>query len=194
MEEIRSFIAIELSENIATGLTRVQNGLKESDISRAVKWVNPHSIHLTLKFLGNVPAAQIAAIEEALTPAVAPFAPFTLTAEELGCFPNARRPRVVWVGVHGDLDTLKRLQNVIEGAVAPLGYPPEDRPFRAHLTLGRVRRRVDKATVRQLGELIKETMVGKLGEMQVTGVSLMRSDLRPTGAVYTQLAHAALRG
>ena len=193
MKQIRTFIAIELEEPIRAGLTRVQEQLKQEDDTRVVRWVRPGGVHLTLKFLGDVPAQRVDEIGQALERACVGFAPFTLTFGGLGCFPNTRRPRVVWVGVQDESGTLTHLWEAVEEEVAPLGFPTEKRGFSPHLTLGRVKR-ASTGERHRLGELIQGAEIGSLGRMTVRGVSLMRSDLKPSGAVYTQLRSAALEG
>jgi 2'-5' RNA ligase len=194
MDKIRTFIAIELDESIKDGLTRLQEGLKGEVPQGSVRWVRPASIHLTLKFLGDVPADQIGEITRALERSCQGFAPFSLTCGGLGCFPNLKRPRVVWVGVHEETGTLAQLQKAIEANVAPLGYPTEKRKFSPHLTLGRVQRRVSSSDLHRLGEQVGSSEIGTLGQMEVRSVNLMRSDLRPSGAVYTRLAEVKLKG
>ncbi len=106
MEQIRSFIAIELPEEVKTGLKQVQDRLKSADPSCA-KWVDPVGIHLTLKFLGNVDVDKIDAITQAIQDASITVAPFDLKIDRLGCFPNLRRVQIVWVGLNGDVDKLQ---------------------------------------------------------------------------------------
>lgn len=194
MEQIRTFIAIELDESTKAGLAELQEWLQAEVPKDIVRWVRLGGIHLTLKFLGNVPATSISGITEALQRACRGFAPFSLTCGGLGCFPNPQRPRVVWVGVEEETGALARLQQAIEAEVAPLGYPTDKRSFHPHLTLGRAQRRAPSRDVRQLGEVIAKTDVGRISEMEVQAVSLMRSDLKPGGAVYTQLATVRLEG
>ncbi len=192
MEKIRTFIAIELDESIKDGLTRLQERLKGEAPRGSVRWIRSEGIHLTLKFLGDVPADQIGEITRALQNSCQGFAPFSLSCGELGCFPNLKRPRVVWVGIQEETGILARLQKAIEEHVAPLGYPTEKRKFSPHLTLGRVQRRVSSDDLRRLGELVGTSEIGMLGRMEVRSVNLMRSDLRPSGAVYTRLAEVEL--
>jgi 2'-5' RNA ligase len=205
MEKIRTFIAIELDESIKDGLTKLQKRLKGEAPQGSVRWVRPEGIHLTLKFLGDVPADQIGEITRALQKSCQGFAPFSLSCGGLGCFPNLKRPRVVWVGIQEESEsarggfgihrtgTLAQLQKAIEENVAPLGYPTEKRKFSPHLTLGRVQRRVSSGDQRRLGELVGASQIGTLGQMEVRSVNLMRSDLRPSGAVYTWLAEMELK-
>ena len=194
MKQIRTFIAIELDETINAALTDLQEQLKAEVPRGSVRWVRPEGIHLTLKFLGDVPANRIEEVEQALTQACVGFPAFSFSVGGLGCFPNPRRPRVVWVGVQEESGTLNRLQKAIEDKMERLGFPAEGRRFHAHLTLGRTQRRASSDDVRRLGQLVEETNIGELGQMEARVVSLMKSDLKPTGAVYTQLAAAKLEG
>jgi 2'-5' RNA ligase len=187
MEKIRTFIAIELDESIKDSLTELQERLKGEAPRGSVRWVRSGGIHLTLKFLGDVPADQIGEITKALQKSCQGFAPFSLSCGGLGCFPNLRRPRVVWVGVQEETGTLAQLKKSIEENVAPLGYPSP------HLTLGRVQKRVGPGDRGRLGDLVGALEIGVLSQMEVRSVNLMRSDLRPSGAVYTRLAEVELR-
>jgi 2'-5' RNA ligase len=193
-EPVRTFIAIELSEELKTQLAEAQTRLKARSPARAVKWVNPEGVHLTIKFLGNVPAERIPAIASAIERAVAGHAAFDIHLAGLGCFPDLNRPRVIWVGVEGDLEALEALQRAVEKELHALGYPPEGRRFTAHLTLGRVRDDAAPEERRRLGEAVRAVVLESGASLTVHQVSLMKSDLQPTGAVYTQLATAQLSG
>jgi 2'-5' RNA ligase len=188
----RLFIAVELPPAVLSQLREIQDTLKKRTPPGTVRWVNPEGIHLTLKFLGDVPVIKRDSIEKALANAVQGHAPFGLAAAGLGCFPNVRRPRVAWVGIHDHAEALVALRNAVETFIAPLGYPTENRPFDPHLTLGRVRREAQQSDIQKLGELIASTLTPDPQRWQVTGVSLIRSELKPTGAVYTRLHHAPL--
>jgi len=194
MEKIRSFIAIELSENILSAIADLQRQLKKQVPEGTVRWVRPEGIHLTLQFLGDVPAVKINSIAQALTEACTSCHPFSITVGGLGCFPNARRPRVTWIGVDEPTGTLAALQKAIERAMVPLGFTPEKRAFHPHLTLGRTQRRATRDQIQALGTLITTTQAPFLEQMDVHQVCLIRSDLRPTGAEYTRLATAPLAG
>jgi 2'-5' RNA ligase len=189
----RMFIAIHLPPDVLAGLTKIQDDLKERAPSRTVKWVNPQGIHLTLKFLGDVAVIKRDSIQRALTQAVQDHASFDLAAGGLGCFPNARQPRVVWVGMHQNLQALARLHDSVEENMTPLGYPPENRPFNPHLTLGRTRREANRSDLAQLGELVTHTPANSRYPFRVEAVSLFRSELKSTGAVYTELLRAPLK-
>lgn len=192
MEQIRTFIAIELSRDLKDSLSRLQECLKRQVPERSTRWMRPEDIHLTLKFLGDVPASRMASVSRAVETACRGFDRFAIELVGLGCFPSPRRPRVVWVGVREPTGVLSRLQKAVESTLVELGFEPEGRPFSPHLTLGRVQRKVSQRGRQRLGELIAESDVGLLGRMTVPSVNVMRSDLRPDGAVYTVLAHAPL--
>jgi 2'-5' RNA ligase len=188
----RTFIAIDLSAELRTGLGEQQDRLRGELGARSVRWVQPQGIHLTLKFLGDTPQGQLVEIQHALARAAAAVDPFTISAGGVGCFPNTRQPRVVWVGLEEATGALLRLRNAVESQVAPLGFPTEKRAFQPHLTLGRVQRDASAGEVRRVGQVVAATAAGWLGEMAVSEVSFIKSDLRPTGAVYTTLFEAAL--
>ena len=192
MEMLRTFIAIPLPEPLLAELGRLQRELAQAVPPRSVRWVRPASIHLTLKFLGDTPAEKLPQIKEALA-VVARHAPAcTFTAGGLGCFPNPRRPRVIWVGVQEPTGRLAALQDAIEEVMAPFGYPPERRGFTPHLTLGRVQRRASKSDAARIGEVVAATEVGTLARVPADHFALIRSVLKPTGAEYTTLAEFRL--
>jgi 2'-5' RNA ligase len=191
MDSIRSFIAIELSPDILRRVSRLQERIKADMPPGLLRWTRPEGIHLTLKFLGDVQADRLEAIAEALRAACLPHAPFSLSIGGMGVFPNPRRPRVLWIGVDEPAGVLIRLQRDVEQTVAPLGFPTERRRFSPHLTLGRVKRGRRPAELEALGQYAERASV-RVGEMEVHAVHLMRSDLRPSGAVYTALAEVAL--
>ena len=190
---LRTFIAVELEPEVRDALARVQAKLKRGAPDGAVKWVNPEGIHLTLKFLGDMPVSKVSKVADAMAAARAGLGAFDLAVEGRGCFPNYRRPRVIWVAAN-DLSgsTLTRLQAAVERLVSPLGFPTEEREFSPHLTLGRIARNVSPAAEAAVGQLVLDTVVERIALQRVTAVSLIRSDLRPTGPVYYTLATAVL--
>jgi len=192
VETVRCFIAIELPEEVKAGLRDIQAKLKSGG-SAPVKWVDPYSVHLTLKFLGGVDAAKISPIAAAMDEAARGIAPFSLKVEGLGAFPNLRRVQVVWVGVSGEVDRLADLQQRLENNLAQLGFAPENRRFTPHLTLARVRDRASLAEREGLGQLIAGTEFEAAPSFPVKEVSLMRSQLTREGALYSRLSAAALK-
>jgi 2'-5' RNA ligase len=191
MEQIRCFIAIELPEEIKAALSRLQAQLK-SGAQSSVKWVNPYSIHLTLKFLGNVNADMMSQITEAIAEAAQGVSPLHLEIKGLGVFPNLRRVQVVWVGISGDLEKLLQLQKGIESRLAELGFTPEGRAFTPHLTLARVREQASAGERQKLGELIASTKFEAAYTFPVEAVNLMRSQLTREGAIYSQISSVEL--
>ena len=192
MERVRSFIAVELPSAARDAVERVMRELRAT-AGDGVRWVRPEGIHLTLKFLGDIDVDSVPAISTALDRCADSAAPFDLFLEGVGVFPNARRPRVVWVGLGGALESLQGLQQSVERELEALGYARERRAFAPHLTLGRVRDGASAQQGRALSEAIAGASVQPGVELPVRDLALMKSDLRPAGAVYTQL-HAARLG
>ncbi len=189
-EQIRTFIAMSLPTAVQQGLARVQQQLKQG--RPPVRWVAPDKIHVTLNFLGEIPAEQVPGVGDAAARAAAAAVPFEIEAVGIGVFPNPRRPRVIWVGLAGELDALRALQAGLSRELAALGFPPEDRPFSPHLTLGRMRQQAGLSEVRALGEAVTRTAVPSLGRWLVREVRVIRSDLRPEGPLYTTLRAVVL--
>jgi 2'-5' RNA ligase len=192
MNAVRAFIAIELPKVTREALAEVQARLEHHAPRGSVRWVKPDNIHLTLKFLGQVPTAQIDAISLALKRAVSGMHVFPFEVMNSGCFPDALRPRVIWVGVDEPTGALHALQRAVETAIAPLGYPTEARAFQPHLTLGRTARDVKPIDLHKLGELVTATRVGLLGHVHADELVLFQSDLTPGGSMYTALARVPL--
>lgn len=182
MEGIRSFIAIEVPRELKSRLEEVQRELRRTEAD--VKWVRPEAIHLTLKFLGSIQQEDVGKISRAVAPVINLWEPFEIRIQGMGGFPNLRNPRVVWVGVDRGRESLASLQEQVEKKMAELSFPPENRPFSPHLTLGRVRSFRGKADLSQAVENRKGL---ELGIFQAREVILFRSDLKPSGAVYTKL-------
>jgi len=190
-EQIRSFIAIELSEEAKEGLIRLRKEL-ERDEHRFVKWVDPGGIHLTLKFLGNIPSKRITEITGAIEEAAQGISPFHLEISGLGAFPSLRQARVLWVGIGGEVDKLSRLQQNIDSALAVLGFANEERSFVPHLTLARIRQGASPPDRRSFGELVGSAVFEDKYHIKVEAISLMRSQLTPAGAIYTCLSAVGL--
>jgi 2'-5' RNA ligase len=190
METIRAFIAIELPAELRQELARLQAELKADNRLR-IKWVNPDGIHLTLKFLGNIPVSDTDRITQAMTDAARRITPFYLKTETLGAFPNLKRVQVVWVGLGGETDKLKQLQQLIETNLTQLGFAAEQRQFKPHLTLARLGRYVSPAERQRLGELAS-TRFDMSEQMKVGSINLIRSQLTREGAVYSRISSAEL--
>jgi len=191
MEQIRSFIAIELPDELKLGLAQLQDRLKAGR-QPWVKWADPYGIHLTLKFLGNIEVDRIGAITRAMEAAVQGISPFHLEVKELGAFPNLRRVQVVWVGVSGEVGKLGQLQQRIESNLVPLGFTAEARPFTPHLTLARLRNQASLDERQRLGQLISSTRFEAAYSIEVEAINLMRSQLTREGAIYSRVSSIKL--
>ncbi len=181
-ETFRAFIAVDLPESVHSFLSQAQEALKLYGFR--VKWVRPQNIHLTLKFLGNTDGADIDKIVAAMALATKDCAVVSLAAKGIGVFPDIRRPRVIWAGLSGQLEILQDIQQTLDGHLADLGFPKETRGFKAHLTLGRVKGKIAcdrlKAAIVKLKGIESKSFV-------VNRIILFKSELRPSGAVYTQV-------
>ena len=186
MEQIRSFIAIELPDELKLGLSQLEARLKVGK-QPGVKWVDPQGIHLTLKFLGSITTDRISEITKAIEEAVQGISPFHLEVKNLGVFPNLRRVQVAWVGISGEVDKLNQLQKRIDFNLARLGFAPESRPFTPHLTLARLRNQASSPERQRFGQLIADTKSEITYSLEVKAISLMRSQLTREGAIYSRI-------
>ena len=189
MAMLRLFTAVELPPGVRQQLAELIAALS-ADLPRgSVRWVRPEGIHLTLKFYGEVSGDKLPGLQAVVTGAAAGVRPLALEMSGLGVFPNLSRPRVIWAGLAGELDRLKALQRAVEAASRPLGFEPEARGFTPHLTLGRVEPGWRPADRLSLEAAFARLGPGVRGAFAAGTLALMRSDLRPGGAVYTpQLA------
>ena len=168
-------------------MAEVQALLKGSGAE--ANWTGPEGIHLTLKFLGEVPEESVREVTAALAQAVEGRGRFPVKVAGIGVFPNEKNPRVVWIGISGEFDKLFGLQIRVEEQMVRLGFQPEDRRFTPHLTLGRIKRLLSRGPWTEALKGVKDiTLPG----FEVTAVSLMKSELQPTGAVYTEIGRAEL--
>ena len=191
MEQVRSFIAIELPDELRLGLDQLQARLK-SGSQPWVKWVDPYSIHLTLKFLGNIAISRIGEITEAMEEAAQGISPFCLEVKGLGVFPSLRRVQVAWVGMSGEVDKLARLQQRIEANLARLGFARESRSFTPHLTLARVRDWASPGERQAFGQVITSTSFETAYTFEVNEINLMKSQLTREGAIYSRIGSVRL--
>jgi len=192
MSLLRAFIAVEIPSEIHKAIESKTALLRAALDASLVRWVPTDNVHLTLKFLGDVSPANVEMLSQMLSVEVGQHATFALKFGGLGSFPNPRRPRVIWIGIQAPAG-LEALQHGIEAAAATLGYPSEERPFSPHLTIGRVKQNVSSAGVQKIRSALEQTKVGALGTAQVSAVHLFKSDLKPSGAVYTRLFSATLK-
>ena len=181
-QTIRTFIALELPREVKGLLQEIQQELKRLKIR--ARWVRPENIHLTLKFLGDVNPDAVDGIGDAMIRAADGIPSLVLSVKGIGVFPGAKRPRVIWVGLEGDTRSLFALQDHMEEKLAEVGFPKDKRSFKAHLTLGRIKQAVNPAVIHQ--------MMNQYAGLSSEGftcrqVILFKSDLKPSGAVYSKL-------
>ena len=177
MSKIRAFIALELSDEARAVLAAVSEALAQEVTAGAVKWVQPERMHLTLRFLGNTALERVDDVAAALDGVAARHEPFGLTLDALGCFPYERKPRVIWVGVQGDIARAEALQASLDDALQGLGWEPEGKPFRPHVTLGRVKEQQAKIRL-PWGNGVAPART------QISDVVLFESQLRRDGPRY----------
>lgn len=186
-EKLRAFIAISLPAPVLKAIVTAQETLKGSGLK--IRWVRKEGIHLTVKFLGDIDRDDVEKVRGAMERATSSFSPFSLQGDGVGVFPDLKRPRVAWVGVSGEVDILRALQRDLESQLSGLGFPKEKRPFKGHLTMGRVKGRLDKTELRQALEALGGF---RTESFMVESIVLFQSDLRPDGAVYSRLAEVPI--
>jgi 2'-5' RNA ligase len=188
--EIRSFLAFELPEDIKTIVTRVSGEIRKSSLD--VRWVRPESIHLTVVFMGDVRSDQIPSMGESLGAVCANHGSFSISLKPMGCFPNSRNPRVIWLGIDGDLGRMSRFRDDLQAALAPFGIKEEERAFRPHLTLGRFKKPGKRQP--ELEQLLAKYRDVSSPACILDELGFFRSDLKPGGAVYTKMLSWHLSG
>lgn len=186
MEKIRTFVAVEMPEEVRRQFGEVQAELQRAEAH--VKWVEPQNIHVTLKFLGDITEEDLGRLYEGVTKGVQGLAPFEIVLSQLGAFPNLRRPRVVWIGVERGKEKLIELQKRLEESISQHGFSKEDRKFSPHLTIGRVK--LPRGTD-DLVNAIKATPF-ESNSIGIREVVVMKSTLTPEGPIYTQLRRIGL--
>ncbi len=188
----RLFVAGELSASVREALASVQEDLRRRAGEARVRWTRPEGIHLTLKFLGEVASERLAVLAAALGRALAGQPALRLRLAGLGSFGGARRLRVIWVGLAGDLEPLARLAVAVDAALAGEGFPREKRPFSPHLTLGRVADGVRPEARVRLHEVLEAAPPPPAMPVHLARVCLMQSTLGPGGARYAALESFSL--
>lgn len=186
--KLRAFIAVDISPEVRTQLAQLIRDLDA--LGADMRTVSAESVHLTLKFLGDIDQETVSSFKQVLEAAARKVQPLQLRFEGLGAFPNLRTPKVIWAGVGGDLSNLTVLFEEVEAGCCRLGVAAENRVFRPHLTLARVR---GKKRLKALCDYIKINALNTiLGSCAVSGIHLFQSQLRPQGAVHTKLVSCQL--
>jgi len=183
---VRSFVAVEIPAGIQAAIAGSTAALQKALPRPLVRWIAAQNLHLTLKFLGDVSPANLERLTEALKVEAARLTGFDISVGGIGAFPTPRRARLLWIGIQAPA-ALASLQHLVEGITARLGYPSEERPFFPHLTIGRVGQSATPADLARIRTAIEGTVVGPLGTACVDVVHIFKSDLQPSGSVYTHL-------
>jgi 2'-5' RNA ligase len=168
----------------------IQRALRKN-IRGSVSWVRPEGIHLTLKFFGDIAAKDVSAVSEVVAGQVAGAQPLNLEAKGLGVFPDTKRPRVLWLGIGGEVERLIAMQKAIDQGLEPCGFSKEKRPFQAHLTLARIK---SPQGLSGIEDVLTEKGSESAGKFTATGLTLFKSELTPKGAIYTTLGHFPFQG
>ncbi len=192
MALLRAFLACELPIALQDAIQTATDGLRATLGDDLVRWVPAYNIHLTLKFLGEISPPGMDRIVYMLATEADNWRAFDVHVGGIGSFPSPRRPRVLWIGMQAPA-SLASLQHDLESASAGLGYEPEGRGFSPHLTIGRVRHNATPADWQKIQAAVRQAEVGDLGTAHVGAIHLFKSDLQPTGPIYTKLYTASLR-
>jgi 2'-5' RNA ligase len=191
MSLLRAFIALEIPATLQHTIQESTLGLRQTLGDELIRWVPVQNIHLTLKFLGDVSSTNLDLIKQMLSAEAAQHSCSEMQVKGIGSFPNSRRPRVIWIGLQAP-PVLESLQHSIESASARLGYGADEKSFSPHLTVGRVKQNLSAPEIQRIRAALEETQIGLLGIVQVDAVHLFKSDLHPSGSVYTKLFSAPI--
>ena len=189
---LRLFVAVELPPETRSALRQLIERLRASIVG-PFRWVSADGIHLTLKFLGDVPGERVDELGAALDQAAHGHAPFELVLSALGVFPHRQSPRVLWVGLAGEVEALQAVQLAVEQHVSKLSFPAESRRFTPHLTLARVNGRLSQDQLVRLQEALEQAERPAGNAFRVASVALIQSTLTPSSAVYQRLREVPLR-
>ena len=188
---IRAFVAVELSDEVKAHIAAAIEQLRSEQINN-LRLVRPEGVHLTLKFLGDIEVSQVPQVAGAMQQVASRHTPFSLTLGAPGVFPNTNRARVLWVGVDGDLRALKSLQAEVEEALTSVGFATERQPFNPHLTIGRMHHRASRSDRQRATDALAAIPLPANQTVAVNNISLMKSTLRPGGAIYQRISEAML--
>ena len=191
MSLLRAFIAIELPKNTLDAIEKQTARLRQILGNDIIRWVPTQNMHLTLKFLGDIATSHVDFLKQLLTREADSHLQFNLQLGGLGSFPTSRRPRLLWIGIHAPAD-LASLQKSIEAGTTRLGYEQEERAFSPHLTIGRTRQTISQPELQKIRTALDTIQLGNIGIVRVDSVHLIKSDLQPSGSIYTKLFSAPL--
>ena len=188
---MRLFVALNPTPEARSFIEQNVQLLRRQIDLRGVKWMAPENVHLTLQFMGEVDAQLVPEIVTALRAACAQTAPFELQIGGIGCFPDVRKPRVIWLGLEGGVLALRQLQGAIARDVKPFHAQHDNKAFTPHLTLARIKT-FDRDEARSVGRAVQTAELPRSEWWPVNSVELIQSELTPRGPVYTSLAEVEL--
>ncbi len=188
---MRAFIAVDLPPDLLKKIGTIIEFFRKELPERSIKWVSVEKLHLTIKFIGELPEENLNDAKAIILDAVTNLPSFKISIQGLGMYPNKQKPRVVWLGITGK-EALVEIHHILDDALEEIGIQPERRKFSPHLTLGRIRRGTDQAIVREIGQTLSQFTVDSLGTVLVEHISLYKSKLTPQGPIYTLLQTAPL--
>ncbi len=192
MNVLRAFIAIELPKQLQDALEKQTTRLRQSLGDDFVRWIPTQNMHLTLKFIGNIAASHVDFLKQLIAQTADSHSQFDLQISGIGSFPNSKRARILWAGIHAPAE-LASLQKSLEAGTTRLGYEKEERPFSPHLTLGRVRQNIDPTGLQKIHTTLDSIQLGNIGSTRVDSIHLYKSELHTSGSVYTKLFSAPLK-
>jgi len=192
MSVLRAFIAIELSRDTQDAIQKQTARLRGSLGDDIIRWIPVSNIHLTLKFLGDIADTHVDFLKQMLAHEVDSYSGFDMQIAGFGSFPTSKRPRVLWIGLHAPA-ALASIQRNIESGTTRLGYEKEERPFSPHLTIGRIKQNLSPDDLQKIRLGLESQPLGNIATGKVDSVHLFKSDLKPTGPVYTKLFSAKLK-
>ena len=191
MNLLRAFIAIELPQSLQNTIEKQTVRLRQTLGDDLVRWVPTQNMHLTLKFIGNIANSHLDFIKQLLIRTADSHSQFDLQIGGIGSFPNSKRPRILWAGIHAPAE-LTSLQRSIESGPSRLGYEKDERPFSPHLTIGRVHQNIDTTNLQKIRNTLDSIQVGNIGSARIDSIHLYKSELQASGSIYTKLFSAPL--
>ena len=193
MSLLRAFIALEIPAKVQKNIHHATSNLR-SEIGSLIRWIPAENVHLTLKFLGDISSANVQFLTQMIRVEADAHKCFDIRLTGLGSFPSPKRPRVIYIGIQAPAE-LEALQHAVESAAHRLGYVSEARSFSPHLTVGRVKNalRISATDQQNIRRALEKTKIDSLGTARVDSVHLYKSDLKPTGSVYTKIFSAPLK-
>ncbi len=183
---LRTFIAVDFPPETLTKITKIIGYFKTQTPMDALKWVSAENLHLTIKFIGDIPEDKLAQVKMVIKKSLVDKHPFKIGVGGLGMFPNKHNPRVIWLGVTYD-QTLRDIHHVLNHSLKSTGIEPDNRDYSPHLTIARIRQRAREETRQEIGATLSKFKIDSLGEIKINEIILYQSELTRNGPIYTPL-------